>query len=318
MVYKTVMKAVHIASVDMNLLLALHALLEERHVTRAAARIGITQSAMSHALSRLRTLLDDPLFVRSPRGMVPTPHALSIAEPLARALGQIEDVLSRRTAFDPKTARRTFRIGAGDYGEVLFAAPLAALVEAEAPNLEIAIEPISLEVPRALETGAVDVIVGYGSDDWPGIFRKQISVDKFVCVVREGNPAVTRSLSLDTYVAVSHVLVSPSGTGRAYVDAILQKRGLTRRIGVRVPHFLVAPLVVSRTDLILTVPERVARTFEGAIGLKIVKCPIELDDIRMSQMWHERMNLDPAHVWLRNALDDAANGRRRKRHESGA
>jgi DNA-binding transcriptional LysR family regulator len=311
----SIMSSVHDSGIEMNLLLALDALFEERHVTRAAARLGITQSAMSHALSRLRALFADPLFVRTPRAMIPTPRAHEIVEPVRRALREIDGALTRRPAFDPNTARRVFRIGAGDYGELAVLPGLSARVQREAPGVDLVVQPLPKDVAVSLEAGVFDVAIGPGAQTWPSILCQRLFTDRLVCLVREGHPVVKRALSLDVYLALSHALVTPRGTGRAYIDEVLAGRGLERRVAVKVPHFLIAPFVVASTDVVLTVPERIARAVMPALALRVLECPLELEDVQFHQLWHERVHNDPAHAWLRAAIaasvdhGKSANGR---------
>jgi DNA-binding transcriptional LysR family regulator len=309
--------------IDLNLLLALHALLEERHVTRAAARLGITQSAMSRALSRLRVVLGDPLFIRTAGGMVATARAQELAEPLARGLTQVEAAIARRPSFDPKTAKRLFRIGVFDYGEMVVMPPLLAKVSVVAPNIELASVALTGEPLRALEEGKLDLAIGLPSHaarnlgiamtEWPGIYAQHLFDDRFVCLVREGHPTVKRTLSLEAYAAQGHVVISPFGRPGSFVDRLLADKGLRRKIVVNVSNFVSGPLLVASSDLLVTVPERVAKTFAPAFELRVLECPLEIAALRMHQMWHERHQHDPAHAWLRTVVAEAVAGRDKKR-----
>ena len=293
-----------LTSVDLNLLVALDALLGEGNVTRAAARIGLSQPAMSHALGRLRLLFDDPLLIRTPRGMVPTPRAEVLIDPIRRALDDLERAIQKRPAFDPATARRAFTIAAVDYNEMVILPPLLARLSKEAPGVDLVTRPIRMdEIDDDLECGAMDLAIGalFGEDK-AGRYQQRLFTERLVCVVRADHPEVKETISLEQYVELRHALISPRGRKGGMVEDELGKLGLSRRIALTVPHFLVAPLVVAQTDLVLTLAERLARTFAGMLPLRIVSLPLHVPGFSTTQFWHERQNQDPAHAWLRGLI----------------
>ncbi|AKU94171.1 Transcriptional regulator [Labilithrix luteola] len=305
------MHDVHLEGLDLNLLVALRALLTERHVTRAAARIGLTQPAMSHALARLRQLLGDPLLVRTASGMQPTPRAEAMRIPLDRALEELERVIARPAPFDPKTAKRQFTLATSDYVELTLFPRLVARLRAEAPGVDVRVLHLVERATGPLSEGRLDLAFGLtevlvGPAAANGIRAQRIFDEKFVCVVRNGHPVVKRKLTLEDFVRLPHALVSLSGDPTGVVDEALAKIGKTRRVAVTVPHFLVAPHVVQDTDLVLTLAERVARMFSPMLGLAQFAPPLPIPGFAMSMVWHERMHSDSAHAWLRKVVKEEA------------
>jgi DNA-binding transcriptional LysR family regulator len=301
------MHAAHtdLADVDLNLILALDALLAERHVTRAAARLGITQSAASHALARLRDVLDDPLLVRGPHGtMLPTARATALAPAVHRILVDLSAVLRGDAAFDPATARRTFRIGTSDYVELVLMPRLVERLRRTAPNIDLWLYSVADHGDEALAAGTVDVIVGppRGAARPAGSYEKVLFDESFTCIVRKGHPLAKTNLTLPRYCAAPHLLVAPRGTPGSLVDNALSAIGRSRRIALAVPHFLVVPYLIASSDLIATLATRVATTFADTLGLVTMQPPLALPKFQMATAWHERNQDDPPHRWLREQL----------------
>jgi len=294
------MNHVHLPSVDLNLLVALDSLLAEASVTRAAKRVGITQSAMSHSLGRLRELFRDPLLVRTKTGMTPTVRAKALVDPIRRALDEIERAIAERPTFEPSTARRTFTIATQDYGEALILPALLARIRSEAPFVDLVARPLADDGIAMLEDDSAEIVLGPTIPDQAGIYCQRLFNERFVCLVREDHPRVRGRMTLDKFVSLPHMLIAPRGRGRGPVDEALSKLGRERRIAVLVPHFLVAPHIVAQTDLCLTLPERIARQFVSMLPLRILDPPIELSGFTVWQGWHERWSRDPGHLWLRS------------------
>lgn len=291
-----------LSSVDLNLLVTLDTLLKEKNVTRAAARLGISQSAMSHTLRRMRTLFDDPLFVSTPRGMVPTPRAQELAGPVERMLKDVEQLLDQ-PRFDPSTARRKFTLIASDYVQLVLLPPLLRHLSQHAPGIDLAFRTARGELGQLLERNDVDLAVGIFHTDLSDGFRQELFQDEFVCLMRADHPASQRPLTLECFLELSHVLVAPrelQDTG--VVDAELAKLGKQRRIALSMPQFLVAPYVIAESDLLLTTTTRIAQAVARPFGLRIVRPPLALPGVTISQYWHERRQHDPAHIWLRGLL----------------
>jgi DNA-binding transcriptional LysR family regulator len=306
----TTMNELHLPSLDLNLLVALDALLSERNVTRAAARVGVTQSAMSHALGRLRTLVDDPVLVRTGSGMAATPRAEALAGPLRKALEDVRSLLRPPAPFDPDTAQLRARIATSDYGELVLVPPVVRRIEASAPGIDLRLVPYGDDAVETLSQGLADLVIApvRPNDAAPGILTRKLFDEDFVCVVRRGHPLATRRLTLARFAAASHALISPRGTEGSFVDDALARVGMSRRVAVTVPHFLVAPHVVAASDLILTLASRVAQLLAKPLGLVVLRPPRELalEGFRISALWHERTHYDPARVWVRELFADVA------------
>jgi DNA-binding transcriptional LysR family regulator len=301
------MHATHdeLRGVDLNLVLALDALLAERHVTRAAARLRITQSAASHSLARLRDLLGDPLLVRGPKGsMLPTPRAIELAPAIHRVLDELAAVLRGADRFDPTTASHAFHIGGADYIELVILPRLVAHLAKTAPGIDIWIHSFSDWGDAELAAGTLDVVIGppRRAQRPAGSYEKVLFDESFTCVARKGHPLAGTRMTLPRYASASHVLVAPRGTPGSLVDDVLARAGRTRRVAVAVPHFLVVPFVVASTDLIATLPNRVATMLAEPLDLVRMPPPIEIDGFQMAMAWHERMHDDARHRWLREQL----------------
>jgi DNA-binding transcriptional LysR family regulator len=298
--------ATPLAAVDLNLLVALRALLRERHVTRAARELGLSQSATSHALNRLRELYGDPLLVRNGRSLEPTPRALALLPQLMRGLTELEASLRGEAPFEPQRARHVFRVGCADYFQAVLFGPLLALLQAEAPGIDLQVMSHAKELER-LDDGTLDVALLPKMPLPRGLSEQRLFSDGFKCMLRKGHPGLRRNkLTLETYLGLGHVLVAPSGTSGSYVDTELQRRGLTRRIALQVSSFLVAPLVVAETDLVSTAPERLLKRVSQHYPIVLLPSPLAVPRFDLSLVWHSRRQHDPAHGWLREAIVRAA------------
>jgi DNA-binding transcriptional LysR family regulator len=295
------MNSAHDARPDLNLLYALEALLTERSVTRAASKLGLTQPAMSHALRRLREQLGDPILVRGSRGMVPTPRAQDLAISVRRALEEARNTLESQSGFEPLTSRRSFTLSTADLGQLLLLPPLLARLTHEGPGIDLNVRPLG-PLPEILEDGTIELALGTSVPEIPGLYRQTLFTERFVCVVREGHPKVKKKLDLEQFVALQHILISPKGLGMGTVDRALAERGLSRRVALRVPSFLAAPMIVAESDLVLTCPSRIARALSSMLPLKVLPPPLELTGFTTYAVWHERMHHDPAHMWLRRTI----------------
>ncbi len=301
--------------IDLNLLVALDALARERNVTKAAARAGVSQSAMSHTLRRLRELFDDPLLVRGRGGMVLTPRAEALAVPLRSGLVSLARTLAEPPAFEPEQASRTFRIVSPDLFDALVLPTLLRRLLREAPSVDLAVVPMSKRLSDSLETGEVDLaIYPVLLDPQPfeldtqvdaELQRRTLFRDSFRCFVRNDHPALAgrRKLTLTAYTRLNHVLVSPGGEGPGVVDRVLEARGLQRRIALRVPQFATALEVVAQSDLVLTAPSSLSRCSTGS-SLASRPAPVDIPEHAITMIWHPRFTEDPAHRWLRELMID--------------
>jgi DNA-binding transcriptional LysR family regulator len=262
---------------------------------------------MSHSLRQLRERFRDPLLVKGAHGLSQTPRAVEIAGPLRRGLAELQRVVDGGAAFEPGTARRSFTMAAGDFVALSLLPDLLDIFRHEAPGIDLVIRPLDArrDVSR-LESGELDLLVTVPRPDAARLRARRLFEETFVCVVREDHPEVVKGLSLETYVNLGHVLISPAGTGPSYVDAALAHHGLSRRVVLRVPYFLAAPVVVARTDLVLTAPRRVAEGFGRYFPIRLLPPPVEVASFAVHAVWHEQSERDPAQRWLRDATLRAA------------
>ena len=296
-----------LAQANLNLLVTLDVLLETRSVTRAAERLGVTVSAVSHGLRALRESFDDPLFVRTRAGLEPTPRALGLAGPLRQGLRTLDQTLEDDPRFDPATSTRTFTLATTDYVATILAGPLMRALAETAPGVTLDIRSVpEAAVEGQLARSELDVAISPPAPALDGLMRRRLLDDGFACLVREGHPRVGKRLSLATYVALQHALISPQGSGTSIVDRLLTERGLARHVALRVQSFVTAPLVVAESDLILTAPTLLVRTFARHAGVRVLPPPLSVPRFTVYSFWHQRVERDPAHTWLRARLVDAA------------
>jgi DNA-binding transcriptional LysR family regulator len=300
---------VNIHSFDLNLLLALDALLQEQHVTRAAARVGLSQPAMSNALARLRELLDDPLLVRTPKGMVPTPRALRLQGAVREALQAVERAVADSEAFAPERAQAGFDLMTSDAIGMLLLPRLGERLRAAAPGIALRVHALIEDEPwEGLESGRTHLAVGVYEERPAGIHQRPLYEEQFVCLMRLDHPAAAERLSLRRYVELPHIRVSTtrSGWGSSAVDRTLERHGVSRHIGITLPHFLVAPFIVAQSDYVITFPSRLAAYFARLLPLRVVAPPLEIPGYTIRLCWHERMQREPACAWLREQIQAIA------------
>lgn len=293
----------NIRGADLNLLVVLESLMAERSVSRAARRLGLSQPATSNALARLRQLFDDPLLVRRGNAMVPTPRALELAGHVHAGLAHLQAALEGRQAFDPRASTRSFTLATNDYVAFVLLAPLVRRLREQAPKATLQLKTLdNLTSLAPLGRGELDLALGVGTNlaqDYP---REPLFEDGYVCLVRDGHPKVGKRLTLERFVALEHLLVSPYGSRRGVVDTALEQRGYERHVALWVPHFLLAPAIVAQTDLVVTLAERVARELAPRHGLRILPTPLEIPRFVTSQYWDPRHEHEPAHRWLREQV----------------
>jgi DNA-binding transcriptional LysR family regulator len=293
---------------DLNLLVAFKVLMEEASVSRAAERMCISQSAMSHVLQRLRQQLDDPVLVRTPKGMTPTPRALSLNGPICALLGEIERVIQPPEEFAPGASQKRFVIAASDYVEFTLLPPLVEKLGRQAPNVEILVKQLNGRIPESeINDDAIDMAIGFDVIlDPPSYLQtEELFSEKIISVVRKDHPDfLGDSMSLDQFLAARHMLMSRRASGAGIIDDWLEQRGLTRKISLIVPNFLAAPWIVARTDLVLSLPARIGDCLARVAPLKTFQLPISLPDYKLTMVWHSARNKEPAHVWFRRQIRD--------------
>jgi DNA-binding transcriptional LysR family regulator len=295
-------RAVNITATNLNLFVAFDALIAERSVSRAAKRIGVTQSAMSNALRQMRTVFADPLFLRVSHGIAPTPRALELAIPVREALQLLERAL-RPTSFDPAAATQTFTLFASDYVEFVMLPLLLKEIRAHAPRVRLQILPWGHHrVPEELARGEADVMLGY-YDQVPANHHEAILFEeRYVCIVRKGHPQVRSKLTLETYAALEHVMVSQKSGATSGIDRALADLGYRRNVSVRVSHFMNVPALVANSDLIASLSRRVAEPFAQVHGLRLFDPPLRLGAGRVGMVWPAASDDDPAQRWFRSVV----------------
>lgn len=265
----------------------------------------MSQPATSFALSKLRVLFDDPLFIRAARGLRPTPRAEQLAEPLRRVLDQIRNDVLQPPRFEPATTRRVVTLNMSDVGELVFLPRIRARLQSIAPG--IAIHTVSTPpnlLEEALESGEVDLAVGYFPQlQGAAVYQQRLFGHSFVCVVRRNHPSIGDKLTMQQFLRGDHAVVRPEGKSRVdSFDHALASRGLSRRIVLDIPHYLALPLIIADSDLIATVPYAVGLSFVRMADLKVLRPPIDVDPVDVKQHWHARFHRDPANVWLRGVV----------------
>jgi len=298
-----VFKKTDILDLDLKLLVAFEAVLLQRNVTAAAQSIGLSQPAMSTCLGKLRKVLNDPLFVRTSRGMEPTPFAMDLVDPIRHALHLIRQTLNRDKHFDAATSTRTFRIIMTDIGERVFLPALLKRLSEVAPgvNLRTVQLPVK-EMREALESSEMDLAVGFIPDLAAGYYQQLLFKRSYVCVARADHPHIGDTLSLKQFLAASHAIVSAPGTGHDVVERVLIEKGYTRRVALQVTHFLAIPLIIANSDLVVTIPAMLAESYLPINNIRILPSPLKMPVYDIKQYWHERFHDDPANRWLRETF----------------
>jgi len=299
----------NLGGLDLNLLVALDALLSERSVTRAAHRVGLSQPGMSNALARLRRLFDDPLLVRQGAILVPTARAEALVGPVREALELIRSALDAPASFDPATDRRSFRLSCSDYSVLMLIGPLVRALAAEAPGVLVEVLPRLADAGQALVNREVDIVIEppeiMGDVDLESL---RLWEDRWACCVWEGNALVGRRMTTERYTALGHLIYSMGSTGQpvALPDLHMARLGVPRRIEVSVESFLLAPFLLQGTDLVTLIPKRAEAFLRRTGDIRVLESPIELPALIETLWWHPRMTADPAHAWLRDRIGRVA------------
>ena len=290
---------------DLNLLVVFKQLLAERSVSRAAEALGLSQPAVSNALARLRKLLGDELFLRTPAGMEPTPFAEQLAESVTYGLGMIHSALNQRSSFEPAASTRSFVIGMTDIGEIYFLPRLMERLRHDAPGVTVStVRNTTTNLRDDMEAGKVDLAIGLLPQLKGGFFQRRLFRQRYVCMFRKGHRLDKRKLSLAEFSAAEHLLVVSEGTGHGKVDEVLKRSGVERRISLTVPHFVAVGHILQATDMVATVPERFAERMVEPFGLTYVAHPAALPEVAINVFWHAKFHKAPANQWLRSVLFD--------------
>lgn len=292
--------------IDLNLLAAFDVLMAEKNVTRAAHRLHISQSAMSHTLRRLRELLEDPVLISTPGGMVPTARAVQLIKPVRESLGILERTLQPPADFNPVTSDACFVIGSTDYVEYVLLPPLMKHLAAAAPNVSIRLKRFSLSgIEKEMEEGGLDVVIRLEGKKNSRFCRARILDEIPVILVRTGHPLVGEAISRELYEKLRHIVID-SFEISPLIQQILQGRKLDRIVTLRSPNFLSAPIILAESDMIATLPLKIAQRFVKGGRLKIVPFPMDVREFHLEMVWHALLDKDPAQLWFREQIATVA------------
>jgi len=292
---------------DLNLLPVFVTLMEERNVTRAAERLGITQPALSNALSRLRIMLKDPLFIRERYGIQPTQTALELAPAIAEALAKLDDAVLGQQAFDPAQADRVMTIAPNSYVEFVLMPAIVARLGEIAPGIRLRFTPYGNDlVETGVMSGTTAMVLGRVTDPPDNLVVQHVMDEGLACVVRTDHPEIGDSISREQFERMKHVNVLPPGRMRAGLFQALQQRGLKREVAVSVTHFLAVPEMIAVTDYCTTLPKLICRRLADDPRVKVLPPPVDLGTFPVEMAWHVRYRNDPAHRWLRSLVADVA------------
>ncbi|MEM1198927.1 MAG: LysR family transcriptional regulator [Pseudomonadota bacterium] len=300
------MSEVNLSKIDLNLLVALEVLLEERHVSKSAARLGLSQPAMSRTLGRLRAVFDDPLIVRTQSGYEPTARAEKLENSLKAVLGEIRGVFAS-AEFDPATAEDTFRLSTLDYSELVIFPEFMSRLRKAAPGVKVDVQQRSIFSINDIEAGTTDMSIGVMPKNLPKHCRaEKLFEDDYVCVMHADHPLASRALTLEGYLAFPHSTIDTGKSAGSAVDDALARVGAERRVLKRSPHFIASLFSLGKSDLLQTVPRRLASPLLAPANLVLNELPFEVDPIALSQLWHARDHDHPPHRWLREQMRLAA------------
>jgi len=289
-------------NIDLKLLTVINELHKTRSVSHAAENLQVSQSTISMSLARLRRHFHDPLFVRTSTGMEPTPHALEVLTLLSTAEGLIQSALEHHVVFDPATSNRVFNLCSTDIAQLTLLPALMRRLREVAPFVQVNLLNITDFIPHLLESGEVDVAVGYIAPMGAGFYQQRLFRDRFVCAVRPGHPRIKSELTLEMFERETHLTVATSGTGHSVVERTLEAKKIRRKVGLCVPSFLgVAPILTS-TDFLAVLPEQLGRFFASISKIRLMPLPFAIAPYFILQHWHERYNHDPANIWFRSLI----------------
>lgn len=290
------------AKLDLDWLDVFVEVYKTRSVSLAAQRLDIAQASASIALNKLRRHFDDRLFSRTSQGMEPTPRAQQIYPELQQVLVHLATARGARGVFAPAEARREFRICMTDISEIVLLPRLINHLQQAAPGIVVEAEQISPDSRRRLETGEVDLAVGFTPALEAGFYQQALFAQNFVCLAATGHPRVQGRLTRRAFSAEGHIVVTASGTGHAIVDKVLARHGVARRAVLRVPSFLGVARIVAQTELLVVVPRLLGHALAAQEQVQVLEPPVALPSYKVKQHWHERFNADAGNTWLRRML----------------
>jgi len=296
---------IKLQDIDMNLLVVFQLLYRARKTQLVADELGLTQPAISHSLRRLRKLLNDELFERTSHGLKPTPYADQIAEPIAYALTTLHESLNIRENFEPASSERVFSLAMTDIGEVYFMPKLMLKLAQVAPGVTLTtVRNSGVNLKEAMEMGEVDLAVGLLPQLGAGYFQRRLFEQKYVILMRKDHPLSSKDFGPDEFLKAKHAVVVAEDTGHGLAEKLISELAAPRFIQLRLPHFIAVPYIISTTDLIVTVPEKLAETTLEQFDLIMRPLPIEIKSIQINLFWHRRFHQDAGNQWLRGLMFD--------------
>jgi DNA-binding transcriptional LysR family regulator len=294
-----------LTDIDLNQLVLFQQLMVERRVSKVAENLGLTQPAVSNTLAKLRRQFGDDLFVRTPAGMVPTPFAEQLAEPIGHALGMIHSGLNPHSRFDPASVQRSVTIGMTDIGEIVFLPALVERLRELAPGVSLStVRTTATRLRDDMEAGKVDLAIGPLPQLKAGFFQRRLFRQRYVCLFRKGHAFERKRLTLADFKAAEHLVIVSAGTGHGKVDELIRRAGVERSVRLTIPHFVSVGHLLRRTDMVATVTERLAQALVEPFELSYRPHPVDLPQIAINVFWHAKVHRSPAHQWLRGVVFD--------------
>jgi DNA-binding transcriptional LysR family regulator len=294
-----------LSDIDLNQLVLFQQLMVERSVSKVAEKSGLTQPAVSNTLAKLRRQFGDDLFVRTPAGMMPTPFAEQLAEPIGYALGMIHSGLNQHSRFDPASVKRSVIIGMTDIGEIVFLPELIDHLRRAAPGVSLStVRTTATNLRDDMEAGKVDLAIGPLPQLKAGFFQRRLFRQRYVCLFRKGHALDRQRLTVEDFKAAEHLIIVSAGTGHGQVDELIRRAGVDRSVRLTIPHYVSVGHLLQRTDMVATVTERLAASLAEPFGLTFRPHPVDLPEIAINVFWHAKVHRSPAHQWLRGVVFD--------------
>jgi DNA-binding transcriptional LysR family regulator len=296
-----------LTDIDLNQLVVFQQLMVERRVSKVADNLGLTQPAVSNTLAKLRRQFGDDLFVRTPKGMMPTPFAEQLAEPIGYALGMIHSGLNQLSSFDAASVKRSVTIGMTDIGEIIFLPALIERLRRDAPGISLGtVRTTATNLREDMESGKVDLAIGPLPQLKAGFFQRRLFKQRYVCLFRKGHPLSPKldrkRLSLADFKAAEHLVIVSAGTGHGKVDEVIRRAGVERSVRLTIPHYVSVGHLLQGSDMLATVTERLAQSLVEPFDLTFRPHPMELPEIAINVFWHAKVHRSPAHQWLRGVV----------------
>ena len=289
--------------IDLNLLVVFHEVFQQRQISSVAKKLSLSQPAVSNALARLRKNFDDELFVRTAQGMQPTPLAVQLSEPIASALTSITQALNQHEVFDAMLSKRHFKIAMTDVGELYFMPKLIELCRTLAPQIKLStVRANSIDIKTEMETGRVDLAIGAFDEISGALYQRRLFKQNYVCMFRLGHPLTGATMSAKDFLAAQHLIIASMESPYDKINQSLEKAGIKASAHFTVPHFVAVPYIISSTDLLVTVPQKLAESSAAPFKLQYIKPPLRLPSLQTNVFWHRRFAQDEGNQWLRNVI----------------